>query len=52
MEEHFTSGHQLDLNQDNILTIPRTDYAANKDAKGYAIAVDPSGKLGWLFCFG
>lgn len=47
MEEHFTFGHQLELKQDNIPTIPRTDYLANKDAKGYAIAVDPSGKLGW-----
>lgn len=47
MEEHFTFGHQLDLKQDNIPTIPRADYVANKAAKGYAIAVDPSGKLGW-----
>ncbi|WP_423798437.1 dihydrofolate reductase family protein [Neobacillus sp. SAB-20_R2A] len=47
LEEHFTFGHQLDLKQDNITTITRTDYVANKDAKGYAIAVDPSGKLGW-----
>jgi riboflavin biosynthesis pyrimidine reductase len=36
MEEHFTFGH-----------IPRTDYVANKNAESYAIAVDPSGKLGW-----
>jgi riboflavin biosynthesis pyrimidine reductase len=47
LEEHFTFGHQLDLTQDNIPTIPRTDFVANKDVKGYAIAVDPSGKLGW-----
>lgn len=47
MEEHFTFGHQLELKQDNIPTIPRTDHVANKDAKGYAIAVDPSSKLGW-----
>lgn len=47
MEEHFTFGYKLDLKQDNILTIPRTDYVANKDAKSYAIAVDPYGKLGW-----
>ena len=47
MEEHFTSGQQLDLKEDNIKPIPRTDYVANKDAKSYAIAVDPSGKLGW-----
>ncbi|QGQ45771.1 dihydrofolate reductase family protein [Metabacillus sediminilitoris] len=47
MEKHFTFGHQLDLKHDNIATIPRTDYVANKDAKSYAIAVDPSGKLGW-----
>lgn len=31
MEEHFTFGHQLDLKRDNIPTIPRTDYIANKD---------------------
>ncbi|MEH7116289.1 RibD family protein [Neobacillus vireti] len=47
LEEHFTFGHQLDLTQDNMESIPRTDYVANKEAKGYAIAVDPSGKLGW-----
>jgi len=47
MEEHFTLGHQLDLKHDNITSIPRTDYVANKDAESYAIAVDPSGKLGW-----
>ena len=47
LEEHFTFGHQLDLTQDNIESIPRNDYVANKEAKGYAIAVDPSGKLGW-----
>jgi hypothetical protein len=47
LEEHFILGYQLDLKQDNIPTISRTDYVANKDAKGYAIAVDPSGKLGW-----
>ncbi|MCY8034300.1 RibD family protein [Bacillus sonorensis] len=47
MEEHFTLGHKLNLKQDNIPTIPRTDYVAEKDAKTYVIAVDPSGKLGW-----
>jgi len=47
LEEHFTFGHQLDLTQDNIESIPRNDYVANKEAKGFAIAVDPSGKLGW-----
>jgi riboflavin biosynthesis pyrimidine reductase len=47
MEEHFTFGHQLDLKQDNIPTIPRIDIVANRDAKSYAVAVDPSGKLGW-----
>lgn len=47
LEEHFTFGQQLDLKQDSIPTIPRTDYVANIDAKGYAIAVDPFGKLGW-----
>jgi riboflavin biosynthesis pyrimidine reductase len=47
MEEHFTFGNKLDLNQKNIPAIPRTDYVANTDAKTYAVAVDPSGKLGW-----
>jgi riboflavin biosynthesis pyrimidine reductase len=47
MEEHFTFGHRLDLNQEDIPPIPRTDYVANKNAESYAIAVDPSGKLGW-----
>lgn len=47
MEEHFTFGHKLDLTQENIETIPRIDYVANKNAKTYVIAVDPSGKLGW-----
>jgi len=47
MEEHFTFGHKLDLAQENIETIPRIDHVANKDAKTYVIAVDPSGKLGW-----
>ena len=47
MEEHFTFGHKLNLKQDSIPTIPRTDYVANKDAKTFAIALDPSGKLGW-----
>ncbi|MBT2728330.1 hypothetical protein J7E63_15465 [Bacillus sp. ISL-75] len=31
----------------SIVGIPRIDYVANKDAKRYAVAVDPSGKLGW-----
>ncbi|MFD1774113.1 RibD family protein [Paenibacillus rhizophilus] len=47
MEKDFTFGHKLDLKQDHISTIPRTDYVANKDAESYAVAVDPSGKLGW-----
>jgi riboflavin biosynthesis pyrimidine reductase len=47
MEEHFTFGNKLDFEQENIETIPRIDYVANKDAKTYVIAVDPSGKLGW-----
>lgn len=46
MEEHFTLGNQLDLKHDNT-RIPRTDYIGNKDAKSFAVAVDPSGKLGW-----
>nr|WP_263326922.1 RibD family protein [Neobacillus sp. Marseille-Q6967] len=47
MEEHFTFGNQLDLKEKNIPPIPRTDYVANTDTKTYAVAVDPSGKLGW-----
>lgn len=46
MEEHFTFGHQLDLEPD-VPQMPRTDYVADRNAKSYAIAVDPSGKLGW-----
>ncbi|MEH6908641.1 dihydrofolate reductase family protein [Neobacillus drentensis] len=47
MEENFTLGSKLDLKQENIPNIPRTDYVAKKDARTYAVAVDPSGKLGW-----
>jgi riboflavin biosynthesis pyrimidine reductase len=47
MEEHFTFGNKLDLKHEDIPLVPRTDYVANKDAKSYAVAVDPSGKLGW-----
>ncbi len=47
MEEHFTFGHQLDLESLDGPVIPRTDYVANNHAESYAIAVDPSGKLGW-----
>ncbi|QYK67542.1 hypothetical protein KAI36_02692 [Paenibacillus sp. S02] len=47
MEEHFTLGNQPDFASDSILPIPRTDYVAKKDAKTFAVAVDPSGKLGW-----
>lgn len=47
MEEHFTFGNQLDLEHLERQSIPRTDYVADKNAETYAIAVDPSGKLGW-----
>ena len=47
MEEHFTLGHTPDLDQDNIPSVPRTDYAADQEAASYAVAVDPSGRLGW-----
>jgi riboflavin biosynthesis pyrimidine reductase len=47
MEENFTLGHKLDLTHEHISPIPRTDFVAINDAKSYAIAVDPSGKLGW-----
>lgn len=46
-EEHYTLGHQLDLNQTDMPSVPRTDYVADKDARRFAVAVDPSGKLGW-----
>ncbi|WP_299090678.1 dihydrofolate reductase family protein [uncultured Metabacillus sp.] len=35
------------LKHDNIEPTPRTDYVAIKDAKSYAVVVDPSRKLGW-----
>ncbi|WP_176585599.1 RibD family protein [Priestia megaterium] len=47
MEEHFTLGHKLDLIHEDTPPISRTDYVANKNATSYAIAVDPSGRLGW-----
>ncbi|AIQ51453.1 dihydrofolate reductase family protein [Paenibacillus sp. FSL R7-0331] len=47
MEKHFTFGHRLELGDENIPAIPRTDYVADRAADAYAIAVDPSGKLGW-----
>lgn len=47
MEKHFTFGNELNLAQEDTLVIPRTDYIAINDAKTYAVAVDPSGKLGW-----
>jgi 2,5-diamino-6-(ribosylamino)-4(3H)-pyrimidinone 5'-phosphate reductase len=31
--------------------IPRKDFVATRDAKGYAIALDPSGKLRWESAF-
>ena len=39
-------GHQLDVEHDGP-PISRTDYVADSNAESYAIAVDPSGKLGW-----
>lgn len=48
MEEHFTFGHKLELTHEKTNEkIPKLDYVANKDASTYAIAIDPSGKLGW-----
>jgi riboflavin biosynthesis pyrimidine reductase len=47
MEEHFTFGHTLNLTNEDIPPIPRTDYVGDKNAQSYAIAVDPAGKLGW-----
>ncbi|WP_424767864.1 SDR family NAD(P)-dependent oxidoreductase [Paenibacillus sp. sgz302251] len=44
MEEHFTLGHQLDLEHNAAPPIPRTDYVADHNAESYAIAVAPSGK--------
>lgn len=47
MEENFTLGNKLELEQSNTSSIPRTDFIAQNDASTYAVAVDPSGKLGW-----
>ncbi|MEK4466245.1 hypothetical protein BK121_00605 [Paenibacillus odorifer] len=47
MEENFTLGNKLELEQSNLSSIPRTDYIVQKDASTYAVAVDPTGKLGW-----
>ncbi|MFD0051867.1 hypothetical protein ACFVHQ_21660 [Actinomycetes bacterium NPDC127524] len=38
MEEHFTFGHQLDLKEDNISMISRTDYIANKYAENCCLS--------------
>ncbi|AIQ58831.1 dihydrofolate reductase family protein [Paenibacillus borealis] len=47
MEEHFTLGYTLELAHGTHSPIPRTDYVAPTAYTTYAIAIDPSGKLGW-----
>lgn len=48
-EESFTYGHKADVTAFANQKVARTDYIANPDAKTLAIAVDPSGKLGWTY---
>ncbi|MFP3125995.1 dihydrofolate reductase family protein [Ectobacillus funiculus] len=46
-EKHITYGKQIDLSQYPDTFVPREDFVANTNAPAYAIAIDPSGKLGW-----
>ncbi|MFV0558752.1 MAG: RibD family protein [Enterococcus sp.] len=46
--EHFTAENQLDLTPFKDRVIPRIDYLHPERADSFAIAVDPTGKLGWL----
>lgn len=47
MEKHFTEGHKLDLSNQKITVTDRVDYISSNHADNFAIAIDPSGKLGW-----
>lgn len=46
MEKSFTHGHQVDLSQYQNQKVNRDDYIATF-SHFYAVAIDPSGKLGW-----
>lgn len=46
MEKDFTEGRTPDLTKTKE-PIPRTHYIGDTNASYFAIAVDPSGKLGW-----
>ncbi len=46
-EQHITYGKQIDLSQYPNRLVSRKDFVANTIASAYAIAIDPSGKLGW-----
>ena len=49
MEGSFTGGYQVDLRKYQNINIDRKDYIVRK-ADFYAVAFDPSGKLGWQDC--
>ncbi|TVY02125.1 dihydrofolate reductase family protein [Cohnella terricola] len=46
-EKHFTNGEQVDLSNYSNADVSREDFIADKNAAAFAIAIDPSGKLGW-----
>jgi riboflavin biosynthesis pyrimidine reductase len=46
MEKDFTEGKQPELKASQV-PILREPFIGNKNATSFAIAVDPSGKLGW-----
>ncbi len=46
-EKDITYGKQIDLSKYPDTFIPREDFIADTSATAYAIAIDPSGKLGW-----
>lgn len=47
MEGSFTRGNALELAPFADAKIPREDFVARADAKFFAVALDPRGKLGW-----
>lgn len=46
MEKDFSGGHSPQP-KSSAGPVPRTDHVADPNAESFAIAVDPSGKLGW-----
>lgn len=46
-EQHITYGKQIDVSSYPNTLVSREDFIANTSASAYAIAIDPSGKLGW-----